>query len=143
MKVQLFFVISALLFVGRPADACDCVQQTVEEARDWADFVFAGAITQIKWSYDTAGERTTAILTIQVADVWKGAMRRTAIVHIPYADMACGGDAIQEGERLLVYSQLQAGRKFSNAYLCRRTGLLRAVSSSEWNILGKSKFPPK
>lgn len=137
----LFFVLVATLSIGSPAGACTCIADTVSGARDWADLVFAGEIKHIKQWSNPGQDGTGLLVTFQVADIWKGDVRRTAKIFISSLDIACTGTVMQNGDRFIVYAR-QNGTNFAYAKTCIRTSNIKNADE-DMRILGRGRFPQK
>jgi hypothetical protein len=140
--ITLLFLISTSLFIEqRAAAACECVDATISEGREWADMIFAGEVKHVEQSNGSEQNGIGSLVTFRVADVWKGAPRRTTKIFILARDISCTGTVIQPGDRFIVYAR-QSAKKIATASTCIRTRNLKNAKE-DIKILGKSKFPEK
>ncbi len=108
MKIQLFFVMLASLFIGQRANACSCIAASVQEARDWADVVFAGEVTKVQYvdaQSDKLFNEPRIIVTLKVSDAWKGDVQQTMTIHTTYNKVSCGGLIVKVGDKFLIYAK--------------------------------------
>jgi hypothetical protein len=97
LRVLLVFALS-LLGTGWEARACSCQHVPVQQHVDWAHYVFAGTVVAV----DTVGRFVAA--TIEVDEVWKGAVPRRFEVWTGHRYGSCDYDEFEVGSQLVLFA---------------------------------------
>jgi hypothetical protein len=129
---------------ARPAIACSCGSETLEDAIDRADFVFRGELIErgpdceysCYWDGD-GWDLAVVPFTYDVAEVWKGDVPADAMV-VAYVDQ-CGGAPPVVGTEHLVFAReddVTGHRVFS-----RCGGFAGAASMADLDALGEGAAP--
>lgn len=118
-----------LILTGVAANACDCGQLTVSQAKKSAELVFRGRITGFR--HDAKGDYAV----FAVDRVWKGKVPRTFEMPAIREGVACLGfwpDFLQVGKYLLVYAY-RLDRKDPDyiTNICNRTTLVEYAKDFE------------
>lgn len=113
------------------AAACSCMRSTPAEAREGADAIFEGRVSQIEASEDHVR------VTFAVTQQWKGVDAETLTLRTATNSAACGY-AFAEGETYLVYAHAHEGGLETT--LCDRTALI-ADAGEDLAELGSGSTP--
>jgi len=110
-RMTVFVLIAALMWVAAPPErsfACSCVGFTTLEAKDHADEVFRGTVTEVKkpWLSNNSGDQ--AKITLQVDEVWKGEAEQVILVYSSLFDASCGVE-FEVGKTFLVFAKYSDG----------------------------------
>lgn len=112
-------LITALMWVAVPPErsfACSCAEFTTLEAKDFADEVFRGTVTDIKQPW--MPNSMLARVTMQVDEVWKGKAEQVVLVYSSLFDASCGV-AFEVGKTFLVFAKYSDG--VLKTSMCSRT----------------------
>ncbi|MBD7907866.1 hypothetical protein [Sporosarcina gallistercoris] len=120
-KINIFLCVFVLVWAiphEKKARACSCIElPSVSEAREEADAVFLGIITDIE---DLQIQRE---VTINVREAWKGVRTKTIKIYTGFNDGDCGLP-ITIGESYLFYATDGSERNddgFLTSNICTRT----------------------
>ena len=106
-----FVLIAALAVIAVPPErsfACSCVGFTTLEAKERADAVFRGTVTQIDKPSFMVNSGSLAQVYLQVEEVWKGPEQQEFMVSAAISEASCGVE-FKEGVSYLVFAQNQEG----------------------------------
>lgn len=134
MKIRLFFVALTAIFICRGAEVCEIATATIQEARDWADVVFAGEVTGVR----TLNAKEI-VVTFKVSRIWKGELRNGTILQVDRARLSYNGHIAEVGDLLLVYAK-RTKTKHSFDGACARIDPA-IYDSEELKTLGRSRIP--
>lgn len=118
-RMTVFVLIAALMWVAVPPErsfACSCAEFTTLEAKDHADEVFRGTVTDIKQPW--MPNSMLARVTMQVDEVWKGEAEQVVLVYSSLFDASCGVE-FEVGKTFLVFANYSDG--VLKTSMCSRT----------------------
>jgi hypothetical protein len=109
----LFFLV--LIGTQASALACTCSEQSVPDALEHADVVFAGTVKDVRMVDDAKDWEPRVIVDFDVARVWKGEVGQSFTLHTNLEHSSCrgmGNSLAKPGEVLLVYANSGAGAEW-------------------------------
>lgn len=106
-----------LVFMGAQVSAlaCTCSEQSVPDAFEHADVVFAGTVKAVRMVDDAKGWEPRAIVDFDVARIWKGEVGQSFTLHTNLERSSCqglGSGLAKPGEVLLVYAYSGTGAEW-------------------------------
>jgi hypothetical protein len=118
----LFFLVilaCIVLIKPKPALACSCLAPpSASAALAGSTAVFAGRVVRLELSNEPDGFNSQVKVTIEAAQVWKGAAQIRPVVQTDISGAGCGYD-FRLGEEYLVYAHGQDSRLYVS--LCSLT----------------------
>lgn len=106
-KPYLAALLLLLFLVAETASACTCREQSVAEAKESADVVFAGKVESVRMVDSPKDREPRAIVGFSVKRVWKGEIPERFSLHTHLEASSCSGmwrEQAQVGKTLLVYA---------------------------------------
>jgi hypothetical protein len=102
--------------VASPVMACDCMEQSLEDAVRANDLVFRGTVTNLKRPSDPHGR---VKVSVKVERAWKGQLSGEVTIFTP-ADSAMCAYEFASGHEYLIYAT-SAAKGGPEVSLCSRT----------------------
>lgn len=117
-KPYLAALLLLLFLVAETASACTCREQSVAEAKESADVVFAGKVKAVRMIDSRASWEPRAIIEFAVKRVWKGDVSERFFLHTNFEFASCSGiwsSAVKEGKTFLIYAFRQDTETWKNS----------------------------
>jgi hypothetical protein len=95
--------------------ACTCSEESVPDALEYADAVFAGTVKAVRMVDEAKGWEPRVIVDFEVARVWKGQVGQSFTLHTNLEHSSCRGMAAglaKPGKVLLVYANSGTGAEW-------------------------------
>lgn len=143
----------AIALVVATAYACDCMEPSVQDKKEYADVIFRGTIIELRdgkaaTDLESGWVRDTGKMAVfRISQVWKGDVGETFEMPAVEETSACVGfwrDYLKVGADLLVYA-----RRIRSGYYTSICGSHKPAKDAsgkdakDFKVLGPGAAPPK